>query len=145
MCMYDDTDGWKVFHQTDRRAAKEHRCSECRRTIEKGETYRNTSGLSNGYDSWSTFHTCAHCQQAIRWLIVACEGYIYEMTAEDLAEHVTGDESDIRSAALTRLVRWQLAGWKDRQAHLRPVEDVRAVTDRAIASYEDRFAKAVAA
>lgn len=143
MCMYGDGDGWKVFHQADRRAAKQHRCGECGRDIEKGETYRHASGLINGQTLWDTFRTCAHCVQAIRWLQVACEGYMFEMAKEDLREHVDGYESELRSAALTRLVRWQAARWRNRAGALRPVEDVTVVVDRAIASYRAQFDKAV--
>lgn len=132
MCMYADDGGWKLYSEADRRAAKDHTCDECHRTIAKGETYRYVSGLDWVSECWSTFHICAHCRQATRWLIAVCSGYMFEMTAEDLRNHVDGDEWYERSAPLVRLVRWQEADWQDRQGNLRPVDDVAAVVDRAI-------------
>lgn len=145
MCMVDEGDGWAVFRSVERRAAKDHRCDECYRTIGKGERYEYVTGLCNGWDYWTTVRTCAHCVEAKRWLVVACGGYLYEGTKDDLGEHVDGYESELRSAPLTRLVRWQRAEWLTRAGDLRPVEDVKAVTDRAIAKYREQYAKAVAA
>lgn len=142
MCMLDDGEGWTLFREEKRRAVKDHRCYECDRTITKGERYSYSTGLFEGY--WSTHRLCAHCDQASRWLGVACGGFLYGAVEMDLAEHVVGDEDYLRSAPLTRLVRWMRAGWRDREGTLRPVEDVRAVTDRAIDAYRKQYAKAVA-
>jgi hypothetical protein len=130
--MYSDGGGWKLYDERDRRAAKDHRCDECGRTIAKGETYRVCTGLSYDFDNWSTFRHCAHCRQAIRWLIAVCSGYMFEMVAEDLRNHVDGEEWYERTAPLTRLVRWQVSDWRTPNGDLRPVEDVAALVDRAI-------------
>lgn len=37
-----------VFIQHDRKARKEHKCCECGKTIEKGETYVVSSGIWDG-------------------------------------------------------------------------------------------------
>ena len=36
MCMIDEADEWMLYSERQRRARKEHRCTECRRTIEPG-------------------------------------------------------------------------------------------------------------
>jgi hypothetical protein len=41
------------------KAAKDHRCTECRETIPKGSKYERVKGLWDG--SWSTFKTCLSC------------------------------------------------------------------------------------
>lgn len=145
MCMYDDSSGWKVYHESTRRAAKPHICGECHREIAKGETYENVSGLPYDGDGWPTFHTCAHCVEAKRWLLRACRGYMFGMVREDLWEHIGGDEWYLRSAPLIRIFRWQEAKWVGRDGALRPVADVASVVDRAIAIYARTEAKAVAA
>ena len=145
MCMYDDGGGWKVYHEETRRAAKPHRCGECRRWIEKGESYEYVSGLGYDSDCWATFHTCAQCVQVKRWLLVACGGYMFEMTRDDIWNHIGGDEWYLRSAPLIRLFRWQTTGWRSPAGGLRHVDDVRPVVDRAIAIYARTEAKAVAA
>ena len=44
------------------KARKEHRCSECLRTILKGEIYQRVSLLDRDY-GWETFITCATCAE----------------------------------------------------------------------------------
>jgi hypothetical protein len=144
MCMIGDDDGWAVFRSGERRAAKNHRCGECGRTIVKGERYRFATGLSTEWEAWSTFHLCGQCNAATRWLVVVCGGYLYEATREDIGEHVVGDEDYLRTAPLTRLYRWHLTCWRDRNGDLRPVEDVQALTTRAIDAHRRKFPKAVA-
>lgn len=130
MCMIDDADPWDVYRDEWRRAAKSYRCDECLRTIDKGERYQFATGLLWG--TWDTFHACEQCVEARRWLEVVCNGWLWHATVDDLANHVTGDESYLRTAPLTRIVRWQSARWRDRNGNLRPVETVRPVVDRAI-------------
>lgn len=144
MCMIDDAEPWDFYHQEIRRAGKQHRCNECRRTIERGELHGYAVGACRDF-GWSSFRLCLHCCHAARWLIEACNGFLYDAIEEDLAEHVTGDESYLRSAPLTRLVRWMRDDWRDRAGHLRPVGHVEAVADQAIAAYRKQYDRAVAA
>lgn len=130
MCMYGGDDEWDVFNSCERRAAKDHRCGECGRTIVKGERYAWAKGLFDGH--WSTYRTCLQCEAAKQWLLAVCSGYFFEMTTEDLRNHVDGDEWYERSPALVRLVRWQVYDWYDRHGNLRAVEDVKELTRRAI-------------
>lgn len=133
MCMLGDDEPWTLYHEVMRRAAKDHRCGECRRPIHRGETHQYVTGLYDGH--WSTYRTCAHCVQVQRWLLVACEGWLFQMVQEDLFNHITGEESYVRTSALTRLGRWMQADWVDRYGNLRSIESVTEVTDRAIALY----------
>ena len=61
MCCCDDNPP-KFYGCIDRKARKPHRCSECRRTIARGEQYREHSGLWDGH--FDTFRWCAHCEAA---------------------------------------------------------------------------------
>lgn len=133
MCRFDDGDYWTLYSSATRRAAKPHRCDECRRTIAKGESYNYGSGLYDGY--WQTFRICLHCMEVTRWLQVACSGWNHTEVEPDLADHVIGDERYLRSSALTRLLRWMRADWRDGAGNVRPVEEVQAVATRAIDAY----------
>lgn len=135
MCMIVDEDYWAVYDATDRRARKQHVCGECGRRIAPGEVYNAAGGLDSYGSGWHHHKTCAHCDTAARWLHVVCGGWCFGARREDLGEHVVGHESWLRSAPLTRLYRWMSAGWRDRDGDLRSVEDVQALTDRAIAAY----------
>jgi hypothetical protein len=132
-----DSDGWWDFHSdVERRAAKDHRCDECRRTIAKGERYHYSSGKWEG--SITTNRACAHCRAASRWLEVVCSGWIYEAVEQDLREHVNGDESEVGSWSLARLCAWMAKDWRDGKGDLRPLEDVKALTKKALDVYQER-------
>jgi hypothetical protein len=83
--MIGDAEPWDVFESKDRRAVKAHRCTECGRTIDPGETYQHAAGLMDG--NWFTFKTCAHCRTCCAWLVAVCDGYLFEGVLEDLGEH----------------------------------------------------------
>lgn len=58
MCSCDDNPP-KVFSQVVRRAAREHRCYECGRTIAKGDLYQVSSGVwDGGPESFKWCDTC---------------------------------------------------------------------------------------
>lgn len=63
MCLYVDDDCGVTLDSGTRRARKEHQCSECRRTIRAGESYRYWSGLYDGGFAMSKM--CAHCWATI--------------------------------------------------------------------------------
>lgn len=143
MCMIDDADPWDFFTEAQRRAAKAHRCGECRRVIAKGETYRYCSGKV--MDGIETMRQCLQCEAATQWLRVACNGYLFGCVEEDLENHVIGYECDLRTRPLTRLLRWMRADWRDRAGNLRPLGDVEALTAEAIAAYRVQYAASGAA
>lgn len=58
MC-YCDGDGPEAFSKEVRRAAKDHRCYECERTIHKGDLYEHHSGIWDGEPE--TFKWCHDC------------------------------------------------------------------------------------
>jgi hypothetical protein len=59
--MSHEIDGYyAVYDETPRRAAKEHRCSACRETIAKGETYTVVNIVQEG--TAETVKRCSRCQ-----------------------------------------------------------------------------------
>lgn len=118
MCMIEGIDEAYVIYNRHKatRAAKEHRCTECRRVIAKGETYYCASGLYDG--QWDTHHTCAHCYVACEWLTENCGGFLHGGVQEDIEEHVT----EYRRPDLYRLAIGMRRKWKRRQGEgLRPL------------------------
>jgi hypothetical protein len=88
MCMVDAAEDVRLL--SDRvitRARKEHKCDECCRTIDVGETYRSL-GYTDDYSCWYSHKLCAHCQIATQWLTDNCGGYVYHAVAEDLIYHL---------------------------------------------------------
>lgn len=47
-------------------ARKDHKCSECRRTIKAGESYEFIFGIGEG--EGQTFKTCTHCIALREWV-----------------------------------------------------------------------------
>lgn len=136
--MTGDEDYWSFFTATTPVARKDHRCDECGRTIHKGERYDYAGGRT--YDGMDFYKTCAHCSAASHWLQVVCHGWVFGGRQEDLLDHVIGDEKELRSRPLTRLVRWMRADWQDRAGELRPVDAVVELTGEAIDAYKRQFA-----
>jgi hypothetical protein len=126
MCMIDDADTWTVFRDEVRRAAKAHCCTECGRTIEKGETYEFATGMMDG--TWWPFKTCEHCLAARRWLTVLCHGFLYEQVFEELHQHWV-DEYQLRSRWLALTVIHMRKGWKRSDGSLYPVSAPRRGVD----------------
>jgi len=62
MCMVDDADRVNILSNVDRVARKEHRCGECGRMIQRGETYKVEAGVIDG--RMEVYKTCAHCEEA---------------------------------------------------------------------------------
>lgn len=50
-----------VCREATHKAAKEHHCCECGKTIQRGETYQRVEGCWDG--EWSTFKTCQPCAE----------------------------------------------------------------------------------
>jgi hypothetical protein len=141
--MTADEDYWDFYTSCNRTARKEHWCGECGRAIRVGERYWAQGGRTDG--CWEQHKTCAHCDEASEWLLEVCEGWVFDHREEDLRDHVIGDEKELRSRPLTRLVRWMAADWHVRSGQLRPLDDVRALTDEAIAAYRAQYRLAVSA
>lgn len=79
---YDPAD---IYNETDPKARKSHICSECGRTINKGEKYRNHFGIWEGRAE--TFKTCSHCLVAQNWLREECGGFLHGGLEDEIYEH----------------------------------------------------------
>lgn len=86
MCMIDDCERNEFSSSVKRKARKEHRCDECRRTIQPGETYELNVGMYDGM--FNTNKVCAHCLIATAWLAKNCGGYVTDAVLEDIREHI---------------------------------------------------------
>lgn len=134
MCMIDDCDRLMILADYDLKARTEHRCVECGRTIQRGETYkRETYKDDNG--SIGTYKTCAHCLVVREWLSEECGGWVYTMTDEDLVEHCNGYGHPI---SVYRLAVGQRRSWHTRKGALMPVPKCPPTThDRAALRQEN--------
>ena len=56
---YCDYDAPEFYHRAERKARKSHRCAECGKAIQPGETYEKASGKWDG--SFCQFKTCCRC------------------------------------------------------------------------------------
>lgn len=111
MC-YCDFDRPKLASETTRKARKDHRCDECRRTIAKGECYQYHSLLFDG--SWNTYRWCRHCAaaQGIAADLVDCHCWLYSALWADLREHA---QEERKNPALIRLVLGAQRKWTYRR------------------------------
>lgn len=101
-CVYVDTDSGERcdFHAEEMRMArKQHRCDECRRTIEPGERYEYARGRWG--KEFEAFKTCADCLSIRNTLF--CGGWFYGMLLEDLATHVSDMGGEISETCLATL------------------------------------------
>lgn len=108
MCRIDDGELVTVNKTEYRVAAKDHKCTECNRTITKGEKYKHDSALYDG--SWSTYKTCQHCQTGMKWLEKECGGYIWTEVIEEIHEHA--DEYPKMAFPLLKFVVGARRKWK---------------------------------
>jgi hypothetical protein len=108
MCAIEQCAPWDVVHDTQPRAHQAHQCTECSRTIRRGETYRKIHGLCDGY--WATHKICAHCDAAAQWMMVVCDGYPLNSLYDELLEHW---RDGFRSAGLFRLIVGMRRRWHD--------------------------------
>ena len=87
MCAIDDADYFcEVLSSRTLTARKAHRCNECGRTIEPGESYL-CEFLTDEEQGARVHKTCAHCQIVREWLLRECGGWLYSGIAEDIGDH----------------------------------------------------------
>lgn len=133
MCRIDGADDWDFYAgEVKRKARKEHKCGECRRTIARGESYTYAYGVMDKRSQ--TYHTCAHCKAAAEWLQVACGGWLFEGILEELQEH-WDEEYELRSWTLARLIVGMRRKWKDGAMPVPELEAVRASVPEQARSY----------
>lgn len=85
---------WSVF--SDRRpvARKQHKCEECRTTIQPGERYYAWGGLWEG--EWQHGKCCLPCNEAAVWYIehgYGSEGWVIGELDENLVEEGRASKS----------------------------------------------------
>lgn len=124
MCRADDADHAKILASESRKARKPHKCDECRRVIEIGETYLHERGIGDGP---FTNKTCSHCQVACDWLSKQCGGWVYTQVEEELREHWDEDTS-YRTRELAHLIWGMDRFWRTRRGALMPVPTLEPVT-----------------
>lgn len=131
MCLYVDDFDTELIDSGQRKARKEHRCDECGRTIEPGETYRYWTTLFEG--DISTDKMCAHCQGTLDLgaALTGCPKRWWWSMLHDL-DPETGfvgnvlhdDEHHLTQAQKRRMLRTvegRKAKWRRRDGRLRPV------------------------
>lgn len=84
MCSIDG-DAPDVYRATDHVARVRHKCIECNRAIEPGETYRRAFSVYDGMVD--TYKTCTHCQVGQAWLAENCGGFSHHGLFEEMEEH----------------------------------------------------------
>jgi hypothetical protein len=90
-------------------ARKKHKCCECRRAIERGETYRKESALYDG--TITTYKTCIDCN-GIRDAFVCTFAWGEVLEAVENAIYDYGcDISESGIASLTPAARERVCGW----------------------------------
>lgn len=125
MCMIDDAEMSDLVDRQTCRARKAHRCGNCGRPIEPGETHEVATHLFDG--SWSRVRSCAQCVAARQWLWEMCGGWLDGGVALDLEQHA----DDELSPALWRLAIACNRGWRTEGDRL-GIEDVEAMTALAV-------------
>jgi hypothetical protein len=116
MCQIEGAEPWNAFWDNHRTARKEHICTECGRTIGKGERYYNARGfIDRRFDQ---YYTCRHCDAASQWLVKVCRGYLFSGVLEELVEHFEEEPYPISTIGLGRLIVRMRAKWRDRNGKL---------------------------
>ncbi len=108
MCRADGGDTPTICRTKKVQARKPHRCAECRRTIEPGETYEYTFMVFEG--SGDSYRVCAQCLVACRWLARNCGGYLFHEVREEIEEHAV--EYPALGEPLRALAAAMRAGWR---------------------------------
>jgi hypothetical protein len=91
-CVWVDGYGENSIQDTDKRTArKPHKCCECDRQIDKGETYYYDTVL---YDrEWDHYKTCADCYSVRNAFF--CDGWPYGDVWMALTEHLRDMRGEI--------------------------------------------------
>ena len=99
-CVYIENDGGPAFiNETDPKARKEHRCSECHKTILPGDQYKREEGVWDG--DFRTYKTCLSCLSLRDEFF--CHGWTFTQLWNDMCEFISecgGDPGDDRLSKL---------------------------------------------
>jgi hypothetical protein len=130
--MIDDADTVTMLeYARPVKARKAHRCNECRRTIEPGETYQTEAFMFEG--EFNRHKTCAHCWVVRDWLTAECGGMVYGQVEEDAREHVV-DNPRYYGTELLRAVVGMHRHWRTRKGRLMPVPGPIRTSDELLAA-----------
>lgn len=83
----NDGDSAECHSVSTVKAAKDHRCCECRETIAKGARHEVVRGMWD--HSWSRYRTCLSCVEIRNHF--ACNGWIYGQIWSDIEENFFPD------------------------------------------------------
>lgn len=114
MCLIDDAEPVTMLAERQPIARIQHRCDECKRTIEPGERYRSESMIHDG--AFRSHKTCAHCEVARLWLNRECGGWVFGAVLEDIIEHA----GDYKRIDIYRIAAGMRRRWRDRHGALVP-------------------------
>lgn len=110
MCMYDEGCSTEFYSAITRKARKPHKCAECGREIQCGESYQHVSAKWEG--DLSTVKTCAHCEVLQKWLLKECGGFLHPAVVEDAEEHIREYGVPAYGFGLARLVVLAHGKWR---------------------------------
>lgn len=89
---------FELINKVTRTARKEHKCCECRETIQRGEKYLSETLK---YGSLHTYKTCRTCE-SLRDEFFS-DGFSYGNIIDDLRQHVVECSGDIPEKCLSKL------------------------------------------
>lgn len=118
MCRVDDAESALMLASETRKARKQHKCDECGRVIQVGETYLHERGIHECEPF--TNRTCGHCKVARDWLQGQCGGWVFTQVEEELREHWYED-TGYRTRELARLIYGMGRHWQARKGGLLPL------------------------
>ena len=104
---------WFTSHPT---ARKEHKCSDCGRTIRPGETYRRGVGFEAG-EVYSQWKDCRHCDFVLQAYDIAWDG---EYSPDSFHEWAGDGFQDLAEARLQAGFRKR---WTTAQGNLWPIPE----------------------
>jgi hypothetical protein len=106
MCDFDPPELYTEHHRTARKA---HRCCECGKTIQRGESHRQVRGKWCG--DWWDARTCSHCLAVeaayLRTGPHACvlHGGLYEIISDSVDRSMPGWFAVCRAVVLAKRAR----------------------------------------
>ena len=122
---YDPAD---LYQQSVRRARKEHRCAECYRRIEAGETYRYVFGVWSGVSS--SYHVCQHCNIALLWLVAECIGFMHGGIKEEIHEHAQEYNRSTAGFSLYRIAIGMDRKWRRKDGTMMPPPKIPSISQK---------------
>jgi len=127
MCMIDDAEDFAViWEETERKARKTHKCTECRREINKGERYLTIASLCDS--KWWNYRHCQHCQASTAWLNKECGGYLPEFVFQEIEDHWR-ENPNHRSIGLARILIGMRRRWKGFKSPLMKVPQIKTIQE----------------